>query len=168
MDLILSQRYTYYLSIVLTSHSMEECEALCTKLVIMVNGKFKCIGSLQHLKSRFGKGYVVMIKLKPSPHEDIDPPAIPPMVQVKEFMSGMFAGCEVIEEHQGFVKYHIESSSTRLSEMFGALEENASRLNIVDYSVSQTTLDQIFVKFAKEQHSEERKKGRTCCSCLCC
>ena len=38
--------------IVLTSHSMEECEALCTRLAIMVNGQFKCLGSIQHLKSR--------------------------------------------------------------------------------------------------------------------
>ena len=31
-------------SVLLTSHSMEECAALCNKLAIMVNGKFKCIG----------------------------------------------------------------------------------------------------------------------------
>ena len=152
-------------SIVLTSHSMEECEALCTKLVIMVNGKFKCIGSLQHLKSRFGKGYVIMIKIRSSRE---DSPEIELVAQVKDFMSNTFAGCELIEEHQGFVKYQIQHSSARLSEIFGALEGNAERLSIVDYSVSQTTLDQIFVKFAKEQHSEERKKERTCCSCLCC
>ena len=39
-------------SIVLTSHSMEECEALCTRLTIMVNGSFKCLGSIQHLKNK--------------------------------------------------------------------------------------------------------------------
>lgn len=39
-------------SVVLTSHSMEECEALCNRLAIMVNGKFTCLGSLQHLKNR--------------------------------------------------------------------------------------------------------------------
>ncbi|KAG7263275.1 hypothetical protein CRUP_000329, partial [Coryphaenoides rupestris] len=38
-------------SVVLTSHSMEECEALCTRMAIMVNGRFKCLGSIQHLKS---------------------------------------------------------------------------------------------------------------------
>ena len=38
--------------IVLTTHSMEECEALCTRLAIMVNGQFKCLGSVQHIKSR--------------------------------------------------------------------------------------------------------------------
>lgn len=32
--------------------SMEECEALCTRLGIMVNGRFKCLGSIQHLKNR--------------------------------------------------------------------------------------------------------------------
>lgn len=36
----------------LGSHSMEECEALCTRLAIMVNGRFRCLGSAQHLKGR--------------------------------------------------------------------------------------------------------------------
>ncbi|RVE62121.1 hypothetical protein OJAV_G00177550 [Oryzias javanicus] len=31
-------------AVVLTSHSMEECEALCTRLAIMVNGTFQCLG----------------------------------------------------------------------------------------------------------------------------
>ncbi|KAI2662111.1 Phospholipid-transporting ATPase ABCA1 [Labeo rohita] len=34
------------------SLGMEECEALCTRMAIMVNGHFKCLGSIQHLKSR--------------------------------------------------------------------------------------------------------------------
>ena len=51
-------------SIVLTSHSMDECEALCTKLAIMVNGEFKCFGSVQHLKNAFSKGYTLTIKVK--------------------------------------------------------------------------------------------------------
>lgn len=36
----------------LSLNSMEECEALCTRMAIMVNGRFKCLGSIQHLKSR--------------------------------------------------------------------------------------------------------------------
>jgi ATP-binding cassette, subfamily A (ABC1), member 3 len=31
-------------SIVLTTHSMEEAEALCTRMGIMVNGELKCLG----------------------------------------------------------------------------------------------------------------------------
>ena len=39
-------------SVVLTSHSMAECDALCTRLAIMVNGHFTCLGSGQHLKDK--------------------------------------------------------------------------------------------------------------------
>lgn len=42
---------------------MEECEALCTRLAVMVNGQFKCLGSPQHLKSKFGSGYTLLAKV---------------------------------------------------------------------------------------------------------
>ncbi len=51
-------------SIVLTSHLMDECEALCTRLAIMVNGEFKCLGSIQHLKNKFSKGFNLTVKVK--------------------------------------------------------------------------------------------------------
>lgn len=57
-------------TIVLTSHSMEECEALCTRLAIMVNGEFKCLGSTQHLKNKFAQGFILTIKLKRKPGTD--------------------------------------------------------------------------------------------------
>lgn len=40
-------------SVLLTSHSMAECDALCSRLAIMVNGQFVCLGTTQHLKHRF-------------------------------------------------------------------------------------------------------------------
>ena len=43
---------------------MEECEALCTRLAIMVNGQFKCLGSAQHLKNKFGQGYTLIAKVR--------------------------------------------------------------------------------------------------------
>ena len=42
---------------------MEECEALCTRLAIMVNGRFRCIGGSQHLKNKFGEGYNLEVKI---------------------------------------------------------------------------------------------------------
>ena len=47
----------------LSFFSMEECEALCTRLAIMVNGQFKCLGSPQHLKSKFGEGYTLLARI---------------------------------------------------------------------------------------------------------
>ncbi len=51
-------------SVVLTSHSMEECEALCHRLVIMVAGSFQCIGSVQYLKDKFGSKYTFKLKVR--------------------------------------------------------------------------------------------------------
>lgn len=50
-------------SVLLTSHSMAECDALCSRLAIMVNGQFRCLGTTQHLKHRFGGGYTLQIKV---------------------------------------------------------------------------------------------------------
>lgn len=52
-------------TVVLTSHSMDECEMLCNRLGIMKNGELKCIGYIQKLKEKFGKGFSMMIKVKP-------------------------------------------------------------------------------------------------------
>lgn len=41
---------------------MEEAEALSTRVGIMVAGNFQCMGSVQHLKSKFGEGYEIDIK----------------------------------------------------------------------------------------------------------
>ncbi len=43
---------------------MTESEALCSRLGIMVNGQFKCLGSIQNLKNKFGKGYSLILKCK--------------------------------------------------------------------------------------------------------
>lgn len=40
----------------MTTHSMEEAQALCTRIGIMVNGQLQCLGSSQHLKNKFGSG----------------------------------------------------------------------------------------------------------------
>ena len=48
-------------SLILTTHSMEECEALCTRIGIMVGGVMRCLGSAQKLRSRYGHGYQIEI-----------------------------------------------------------------------------------------------------------
>lgn len=52
-------------AVILTTHSMEEAEALSTKMGIMVKGGvFRCFGSSQHIKSKFGTGYEIEIKVR--------------------------------------------------------------------------------------------------------
>uniref|UniRef100_A0A671YFI2 P-type phospholipid transporter n=1 Tax=Sparus aurata TaxID=8175 RepID=A0A671YFI2_SPAAU len=135
-------------AVVLTSHSMEECEALCTRLAIMVNGTFKCLGTIQHLKYKFGDGYVVTMKIKAAKaglSPDLEP--------VESFMESSFPGCVQREKHYNTLQYEIASSS--LARIFQLVVANKERLSMEDYSVSQTTLDQVFVNFAKLQTGED-------------
>ena len=41
-------------SIMLTTHRMDEAEALCDTIAIIINGKFVCFGSPGHLKQKYG------------------------------------------------------------------------------------------------------------------
>lgn len=50
-------------TIIVTSNSVEEIEAVCTRMGALVNGVLKCIGASQHLKNRFSKGLVLKIKM---------------------------------------------------------------------------------------------------------
>ncbi|XP_067219926.1 retinal-specific phospholipid-transporting ATPase ABCA4 isoform X2 [Chanodichthys erythropterus] len=135
-------------AVVLTSHSMEECEALCTRLAIMVNGTFKCLGTIQHLKYKFGGGYVVTMKIKAAKAG-----LTPDLVPAESFMDSSFPGCIQREKHYNTLQYEIAAAS--LARVFQLVLTNKERLNIEDYSVSQTTLDQVFVSFAKQQSGED-------------
>lgn len=60
-------------AIVLTTHSMDEAEALSTKMGIMVKGGiFKCFGSAQHIKDKFGTGYVIELKIRDVINNELD------------------------------------------------------------------------------------------------
>lgn len=50
-------------SVLITSHSMEECDILCSRIAIMVNGRFSCLGSPQYLKRKYGYGYTITLRL---------------------------------------------------------------------------------------------------------
>jgi ATP-binding cassette subfamily A (ABC1) protein 3 len=43
---------------------MEECEALCNKITIMVNGSFRCIGTHKEVKEEYGRGQELHLKLE--------------------------------------------------------------------------------------------------------
>ncbi|XP_056890906.1 phospholipid-transporting ATPase ABCA1-like isoform X1 [Takifugu flavidus] len=136
-------------SVVLTSHSMEECEALCTRMAIMVNGRFRCLGSVQHLKNRFGDGYTIILRVA-GPDPDLRP--------VMGFIERELPGSTLKEKHRNMLQYQLPTSLTSLARIFSLLSKNKEALSIEDYSVSQTTLDQVFVNFAKDQTDEDHFK----------
>ena len=64
-------------SVLLTSHSMEECEVLCGRIAVMAAGGLRCIGTPQHLKARFAEGYSLELRL-------VDPPSPEAAKEVRE------------------------------------------------------------------------------------
>uniref|UniRef100_A0A8C1UZ91 ATP binding cassette subfamily A member 3 n=1 Tax=Cyprinus carpio TaxID=7962 RepID=A0A8C1UZ91_CYPCA len=137
-------------AIIITSHSMEECEALCTRLAVMVKGQFKCLGSPQHLKSKFGSGYTLLAKVRVETElEEMD------LQLFKDFIESTFPGSSLKDEHQGMVHYHLTDKTLTWAQVFGVLETAKEKYSIEDYCVSQISLEQVFLSFAQFQHCAE-------------
>ena len=228
-------------SVVLTTHSMEECEALCPRIGIMAQGKLRCLGSAQRLKSRFGKGFQIEAKvlgvlrvdrdyqdmllalleyLGESPenttgeeifislddtlaavnavtggeessgvkstiaatiaednpigypiHKDASSEtgiAVDEVAQwvceekrvenLQTFFEESYSSAILRERQENKVRYEVASDGLKISSIFEAIEVNKESLQLADYGVSQTSLEQIFNFFAAE--AEERKKGQ--------
>uniref|UniRef100_F1RPD0 ATP binding cassette subfamily A member 15 n=1 Tax=Sus scrofa TaxID=9823 RepID=F1RPD0_PIG len=135
-------------AIVISSHRMEECDAFCTRLAIMVQGKFMCLGNPQHLKSKFGNIYILNIKAKIYTHED-------KLDDLKFFITMTFPGSVLKHENQGILHYYIPSKDNTWGKVFGILEEAKEQYNLEDYSISQITLEQVFLTFANPIEQEK-------------
>eukprot|EP00051_Salpingoeca_urceolata_P015767 m.206008 g.206008 ORF g.206008 m.206008 type:complete len:2576 (+) comp18495_c0_seq1:570-8297(+) len=136
-------------SVLLTSHAMDECEALCSRIAIMVNGRFYCMGSPQHLKNKFGRGYNLIVKLKPGNAAGFDAQPI------KEFVASSFAESELLEEHQGYLAFLLPAEGMPpLSQVFAVLHERRDELGLEDYLLSQATLHSVFKTFSLLQDSD--------------
>lgn len=146
---------------------MEECEALCTRLAVMVNGEFKCLGSTQHLKTKFGQGYTLVARL--APPGDGSQPDIQPFCQ---FIEQTFPSSVLKDTYQGLVYYHIQDRNIKWSHLFGTLQRSRTQYNIEDYLISQTTLEQVFINFARAQippvEVEQGACSRLCSWSRCC
>ena len=55
-------------TIIMTTHSMEEAESLCKKIGILVDGKFKCLGTSDEIKNTEGFGFELNLQIKEEPN----------------------------------------------------------------------------------------------------
>ncbi|XP_054175505.1 phospholipid-transporting ATPase ABCA7 isoform X13 [Homo sapiens] len=132
-------------SVMLTSHSMEECEALCSRLAIMVNGRFRCLGSPQHLKGRFAAGHTLTLRV---PAARSQPAAA--------FVAAEFPGSELREAHGGRLRFQLPPGGRcALARVFGELAVHGAEHGVEDFSVSQTMLEEVFLYFSKDQGKDE-------------
>ena len=69
------------------------------------------------------------------------------------FTNEVFPDAKVDELVGSFMRLKTENS-VNLADTFEQLEKNKEMLGIEDYSVSQATLEQVFIDFAKDQEEE--------------
>jgi len=126
-------------SVILTTHSMEEAEALCDRTSIMTSGRLRAIGTPQHLKSKFGNGWQLIVKTRDHCEQ-----------QVKDGIRRQYPGMVVLEEHGSNLKLRVPSAGLTLADVFRYLEANKNVLGMDSYAVCETTLEQIFVSMVQQ------------------
>lgn len=196
-------------SIVLTTHSMEEADALANRAGIMAR-QMLALGTTDHLRRKYGNMYHVHLVHSQAPHttaEDmhtirtrVEETFSGAMVEQKTYHgqlrfsvpataagdgtgepkdhifdhSDLAAECEHDEIHiddrkspsmytsTAMVRSTTgegNSSSSSIGRLFSWLEENKTHLGIQFYSVSQTTLDQVFLTIVGRHHVQEENSG---------
>nr|XP_016944985.1 ATP-binding cassette sub-family A member 3 isoform X1 [Drosophila suzukii] len=138
-------------TVVLTSHSMDECEELCNRLAIMAHGKFKCLNNICALKRL--SGYTIKLKMKEDTETEEN------VSTITATLKAQFAGLELRESHAGTLTYFVGTQENVVlwSDVFKIAEDYlADRLSdlVEDYSVNECTLEDIFLKYEKESKSQ--------------
>ncbi|KAK3590750.1 hypothetical protein CHS0354_030990 [Potamilus streckersoni] len=132
---------------------MEECEALCTKIAIMVNAQLVCFGSTQHLKTKFGQGFSLHCRMKTT--TEGEPVPMEPLIS---FIQENFPSAHVFDDKQGYTHFQIPDQNTRLGHIFARMEESKESFGVDDYTVNQTSLEQIFLAFTRNQVPPVKEK----------
>ncbi|KAF7403454.1 hypothetical protein HZH68_006248 [Vespula germanica] len=132
-------------SVILTSHSVADCESLCTRVGILAKAGLRCIGTPQHLKHKFGEGYVVFLRFsKPTLVSDLRRAIANHLPQA------------VVSSRQATAARLLvpKSEEMALSNSIAKVKMLAEELKATDYTFSQSSLDQVLVNFSEELEDE--------------
>jgi len=144
-------------------NSLDGCEALANRIGIMVNGELKCLGTASHLKAVHGHGYELDLAFEPgadlrSAHAGIWA-LIQKMLPGSRCLEGEVSATAKDEAFRQRMKFQIPKSIMPISALFGLIEREQAALQISEYSISETTLDRLFLNFAKQQDDDIELQG---------
>lgn len=126
-------------AIILTTHSMEEAERLCDRIGIFVDGNLQCIGSPDELKARYGGTYIFTMTTSPENE-----------MEVEALARGISANAKRVYSINGTQKFELPKEEVRFSEVFRAVTDARKRFDIQAWEISETTLEDVFLKVASE------------------
>lgn len=127
--------------IVLTTHFMDEADLLGDRIAIMSEGKLRCCGSSLFLKSTYGIGYnLTLVKASKQCRTE----------QVSKMVMFFCPDAKVLSTAGGEMSYRLPwSSVAQFPGLFAQLEERRHHMGIGGYGISQTTLEEVFMRCAQ-------------------
>ena len=127
----------------MTTHSLDEAEALCQRIAIMVSGSLRCIGSSQMLKERYGEGHVLDVK---APRGRGD--------ELVAFIAAKLPAAVLSERHAEKLRLVIpREAGLPLSRVFAAFQDAEAPAE--DWAVTPSSLDAVFCTVAAAAHDDD-------------
>merc|ERR1719353_2092300 len=135
--------------ICLTTHYMDEADALGDRIAIMSNGKLACSGSSTFLKRTFGCGYVISFAKK-SESNELDGAILEMIRSVIGPEAAILSavGRELLIQVPFVAAEHFPV-------LFPAIDSKMEALDIDTYGTSVTNLEEVFLKVAKHGKTEQ-------------
>ena len=129
------------ITILMTTHYMDEADRLSDRIAIIDNGRIVAEGSPQELKAGIG-GDVIMIKISSDPLE---------AAEKLKAINGVL-GVDVVE---GNLRIKVKNAETMIPEIVSAL----GRINgkIESISITKPTLDQVFIEYTGRMFRDEEQ-----------
>lgn len=134
-------------AVVLTTHSMEEADALCSQIGLMIHGNLRAQGTSQELKNSYGTGYLIQVRFADNSGQD----SAACCGQLLEALKQLSGGVTVADSATRAFRYELPQADVAIGPLFKVLLDNQGPLAIEDFSVSQATLEEVFLFFARQQ-----------------
>jgi len=127
--------------VLLTTHSLEEADALSDRIAIMAAGQLCAIGTGLHLKNQHGSGYNLHITME---GEFVSEENIADLTDV---FAKQIKGLELAHSNAGNLSYRVPQDELKaFTALVQALENpDTCPKEVRDWGVSQTTLEDVFL-----------------------
>lgn len=128
------------ITIVYTTHDMEEADKLCQRIAIMDKGKIIALGTPEELKEQNSKGHEIEIEL-----EKINPKI---MEEIKEFLNASFSS-----SHNGVMIFHVRDiSGGVINKISNFLEKKKAVVR--ELKVREPSLEDVFINLTRKDLRE--------------
>ncbi|CAL6007120.1 ABC_transporter family protein [Hexamita inflata] len=141
--------------IILTTHSMEEADALSQYIGIMAAGQMRAIGTRQRLKSRFGSGYRLQIIHSVNSADEIDDLVFMAAPNIRiDRREPVPADKELVRS------FYIIPPGDPISFVYEACQEQREQGLIKEFGLEFTSLEEVFLTIAQMvEPPDEAEKG---------